>query len=372
MKADQLKNSGYAERRAALCSYDARRLFSLICGIIDASPDHSCFASVSTLARELTMRKATANTAKWELIAAGALDLSLRENGNRHNPRHRLSLAQPRRKKRSHSGSDALSRVPDLSRVPETSLLYGLGVWGDCDRLTQIECYLKSGWNCVPLRKYTKKPILSKRFWAGLTYEQKMDQWYHDQDLGVGVWLDNGLEVFDFDGGDDPREDTLVSVRGDHSHAIYEASGEIYKTVKKVSPNIDTLAAGCLLVLPPSIHESDAQYRWYNLAAPITIPDALMLLWQQRKTTPGKTGFTLYQLPDEIPYGERNNTLWSFGRSLRAAGADREHIARRIREANQQRCKPPFLPQEIERQIEHIWRWRNADDYKPKASVRAA
>jgi len=112
MKAAQSKNSGYAERRAALCSYDARRLFSLICGIIDASPDHSCFASVSTVARKLTMRKATANTAKWELIAAGALDLSLRENGNRRNPRHRLSLAQPRRKKRSHSGSDACLGFP--------------------------------------------------------------------------------------------------------------------------------------------------------------------------------------------------------------------------------------------------------------------
>jgi hypothetical protein len=248
-------------------------------------------------------------------------------------------------------------------------VLRGSFIWfgrlGNCDRLTQIECYLRSDWNVCPLAKFKKKPIFTKEFWRRLSIDQKLDTFYHDPDLGVGLWIDDRYEIFDFDGDSEPREDTLVSVRGadlTHSHAFFEASGEIYNTVKKVAPNIDTRASTGLAVLPPTRHESGDLYRWYNLGAPISIPDALMLLWRQRKTTGKKTGFSLYQLPDEIQYGERNSTLWSFGRSLRAAGADREHIARRIRQANLELCKPPFPPKEIERQIAHIWSHKNDPD----------
>jgi hypothetical protein len=87
-----------------------------------------------------------------------------------------------------------------------------------------------------------------------------------------------------------------------------------------------------------------------------------MILWQQRKLAGKKSNFSLYQLPDEILSGERNSVLWSFGRSLRAAGADREHVARRIRQANLERCSPPLSPKEIERQIVHILTWRNSTD----------
>jgi hypothetical protein len=56
------------------------------------------------------------------------------------------------------------------------------------------------------------------------------------------------------------------------------ASGLIYNTVKKVAPNIDTKAAGGLVVLPPSMHESGAQHRWYNVTVPITVPEVVMML----------------------------------------------------------------------------------------------
>src|SRR6185295_15274824 len=89
-----------AEKRAAVCSFAARRLFSLVCDIIAISPDKSCFASERALALSLKKRKATIHAAKLELVAAGALCLSLRENGNRRNPRHRLTLPPQQRKKK--------------------------------------------------------------------------------------------------------------------------------------------------------------------------------------------------------------------------------------------------------------------------------
>jgi hypothetical protein len=125
-----------AEKRAAVCSFPARRLFSLVCDIIRSSPDKSCFASERTLARSLKCRASLVHSAKLELIEAGALCLSLRQNGNRRNPRYRLSLPPKTKKRRSpffnsrasnqdtKQQYDAVSRTPNHSRTPESKIFY--------------------------------------------------------------------------------------------------------------------------------------------------------------------------------------------------------------------------------------------------------
>ena len=363
-----------AEKRAAVCSFAARRLFSLVCDIIANSPYRSCFASERTLALSLRTRKATVHAAKLELIAAGALCISLRENGNRRNPRHRLTIP-PQPQKRKPRAYDALVLGSHLSRVPvnqayASSLgLCALTLWADADRMSLVEFYLKSNLDLCALWPGKKKPIWSKKFAARLTLDQKLDTFYHDQSLGVGVWLDPRFEVFDLDSDRMPLpEDTLVSVRGDHSHVWFEASGEIYNTARKVAADVDTRAAGGLLVLPPTPHADGDYYQWRSLCIPKPVPPEYLALWHNRKIEGARTGVRLYELPQQIEYGSRNNTLWTYGRSLRAAGADREFIAARIRQVNQELCKPPFSPREIERQINHIWTWRDKPDFQKRAA----
>jgi hypothetical protein len=43
-----------AEKRAAVCSIPARRLFLLVCDIITTSSDRSCYASEQFLAKSLS------------------------------------------------------------------------------------------------------------------------------------------------------------------------------------------------------------------------------------------------------------------------------------------------------------------------------
>jgi hypothetical protein len=56
---------------------------------------------------------------------------------------------------------------------------------------------------------------------------------------------------------------------------------------------------------------------------------------------------------------------------LKAAGADREFIAARLRQVNYERCTPPLSPDEIERKIRHVLTWRD-DPEKFKAREKVA
>ena len=359
------------------CSFAARQLFSLVCDIIADSPDRSCFRSERALALSLKKRKATIHAAKYELIEVGALCLSLRENGNRRNARHRLTLP-PKQKKKKSSTYDALVLGSGFSRVPvneaySASLgLCALSLWADADRMSLVEFYLKSSLNICALWHRKKKPIWSKKFAARLTLDQKLDTFFHDPDLGIGVWIDPRFEVFDHDSDRlTPPEDTLVAVRGNHTHVWFGASGEIYNTSRKVASDIDTRAAGGLLVLPPTLHEDGEDfYRWQTLRVPKPVPPEYLALWHNRKMEgAARSGIRLYELPERIEYGTRDNTLWSYGRSLRAAGADPEFIKLKIRQVNIERCKPPLSANQIEQKIRHILTWQ---DDPQKFKVRGA
>src|SRR6266540_609652 len=52
-------------------------------------------------------------------------------------------------------------------------------------------------------------------------------------------------------------------------------------------------------------------------------------------------------LPDQIPAGERNTTLWKYGRSLKAKGAKLPRILAELERVNQERCAPPLATEEL-------------------------
>lgn len=60
---------------------------------------------------------------------------------------------------------------------------------------------------------------------------------------------------------------------------------------------------------------------------------------------PGGTG--AFVLPERIPEGERNHTLWRYGRSLRAKGLKLPRILAELERVNRERCKPPLPDDEL-------------------------
>src|SRR5689334_10108314 len=79
----------------------ALELFEFVSQVIEGSPDKSCYMSERNIALALHRRASLIHKAKLELISGGALNLTLRENGNRRNPRHRLSLPPKTQRGRS-------------------------------------------------------------------------------------------------------------------------------------------------------------------------------------------------------------------------------------------------------------------------------
>lgn len=55
-----------------------------------------------------------------------------------------------------------------------------------------------------------------------------------------------------------------------------------------------------------------------------------------------------FELPGTIPEGGRNDALFSYGRSLRAKGADDAEVLDRLSEANAERCAPPLPGSEVQ------------------------
>lgn len=334
-------------------------LLSFIAEIVARSPDKSCFASTSFLAQSIGRRKADVNAAKWELINSGKIELSLRANGNRRNLRHRLTLpTTPVTPARTPPPSDAMSRVPTSLTFP----LMGLTLWGEMPRLDLIDCYLRSNMNVVPILPGTKQPAFSQAQWSKLSKSEKLDYFYTHPEQGVGAWLSPGRVVWDYDSDRQP-ENTLVSRRGEHSHNHFtDPSGEIYSTAKAIAPDIDTKANGSLIILPPTIHPTGMPYRWEVLRNPEPVPAKLMEMWRGRSTL---TAFSLSDLPRVIYEGERDNTIWCFGRRLRAAGATFIELDRQLRLLNSEHCQPSFSNREIAYKISHVWKHRN----RPKWSL---
>jgi len=338
----------------------ALELFELVREIIAHSPDRSCYASTRSLARNLHRRRSDVTEAKRELIDGGWLNLSLRANGGRSNPRHRLSL--PTQKKGAVSMQDAFlkSRGPDPACGScGMRVLVGADLWPQMPRLDVIDCYLKSGWNVCPLRPFEKRPTVTREAWAKLSREQKIDTFYHDERLGVGLWIDADRTVFDYDSARPVEVTTLTARRGERHHLHFEGHPEIFNTAKDVAPDIDTRAVGGLICLPPTIHETGDPYEWETVTAPVPVPDELLEMWRNRKSRDRATGFCLGDLPAEILYGERDNTLWSYGRRLRASGVIFDEIDMRLRKINQERCAPPFDERYMSAKIRHIWTHRN-------------
>lgn len=57
---------------------------------------------------------------------------------------------------------------------------------------------------------------------------------------------------------------------------------------------------------------------------------------------------TMFALPEAIPEGKRNDTLFRYGCSLKGRGASNEQIARSLKEANETRCLPPIDQWEVD------------------------
>ena len=119
-----------------------------------------------------------------------------------------------------------------------------------------------------------------------------------------------------------------------------------------ILPGVDVRANGGYAVFPPSVHPNGNLYEWLDGQNPSAMPDGPadlpigLLRLLTNKAVHGKAPF---ELPDRIPDGERDSTLFKMAASLRAQEYTGNEILSMLQAVNKDRCDPPLTDKQLEK-----------------------
>jgi putative DNA primase/helicase len=205
----------------------------------------------------------------------------------------------------------------------------------------------------------TADPVAIEKFWWN----------YNESNVAVATGAASGIFVLDIDvhkGGADSLDslihqhgrlpDTLEAVTGSRGRHFYFKHPSVpVSNIVGLLPGIDVRGDGGLVVAPPSIHVSGQHYFWDGmdgLASEIaTAPAWLLDMILGKRPNSEKPRF---DLPADIPEGQRNETLHRYACSLRGTGGGLEfaEILEAVSAANRMRCKPPLPDGDIRKLVE--------------------
>lgn len=327
-------------------SEEARKLY-------DSLPRVS-WMTEKNLAKQIGVRAQKIKFLKEELETARLIDIRLYPNGRRSNARHEITKFSTTR------------RSPICKHIRDAVCFYQ---WHLLERLSLIECYLKSGWNVLPFEPRGKRPVsgITVHSWRRKSIEEKIDYFYTNPTVNVGL-VNCHFTIVDVDSkcnywSDHDKFKNTLTVSTGRGFQNYFRSDSIVTTTAKVLPDIDTRCKDSFAVLPPSIHESGKPYEWINIQVPEPLPIEFRRAWQQSyfdsSVVTGR-----FILPEGIPSGTRNDMLWRFGRSLKCKGLNFFEIDAELKRINQHCCAPPLGRTELDLLIENVWERSDRASFK--------
>ena len=217
--------------------------------------------------------------------------------------------------------------------------------------------YANMGFRVFPVKKGTKGSSGGQllRSWKD---EASMDpaviaKWWRTwPDADICIATGNGLIVIDLDvkGETDGTKslfiwisdngkmpDTaVVKTRSGGQHHYYYVDGT-FPNSRDFLPGIDIRSDGGYVVAPPS-----AGYEWVN-NLPIAKADQTVYDFLEKKERP-----KFFTLPEVIPEGGRNDTLFKYAASLQAKGLPDEMILAEVHKANDERCAPALPDNDVD------------------------
>lgn len=189
--------------------------------------------------------------------------------------------------------------------------------------------------------------------------------WQRWPDAGVAIATGNGLVVIDVDppkGGDDSLvdarralgeiPDTVEVLTGGGGRHLYLRAPEgvsVRSSAGQLGPGLDVRADGGYVVAPPSLHVTGKRYSWEASGDPEDVDVAPVPAGWLARLTAAPRGRAMGGAAAEVfPEGQRNASLFSMARSLRARGLDEDELEAALQVANARRCVPPLDTREVE------------------------
>lgn len=233
--------------------------------------------------------------------------------------------------------------------------------------------YAEHGLAVFPLQPHGKQPTDGSRGFKDATTNvgQIRSWWSYAPDMNIGMATgaasggvfvidvdqhgetDGGLELSVWQAEHGRFPETASSVTGSGgTHYFFKApAGVSVKSAAHVIPGVDVRGDGGYVVLPPSVHPNGNRYEWDMEPwedCEIAEADATVLEFVR---TDGAQERQRFELPDVIPQGKRDDTLFRYACSLQAQGLPDDKIMTIVSDANRARCNPPMSDEDVRNKV---------------------
>ena len=203
-----------------------------------------------------------------------------------------------------------------------------------------------------------KHPLVSNWINEATTEINKINGWWSkfpSANIGIATGAISGIIVLDVDGetgseslkrleheiGELPPTWTVATGHGRHLYFRYD--GRIKTNRVRFADGLDIRSDGGYVVAPPSVHATGAKYMWQGKCTIADIPDEWVDVINERKTE-----YRPESLPIIFAEGQRNDSLFKLGASLKRKGLCYEAIEAALNAENQKRCQPPLTEYEVD------------------------
>lgn len=239
----------------------------------------------------------------------------------------------------------------------------------------------KYGWAVFPVSQKTKKPLTPH----GCTDAKKdpgaIRSWWKkwpDASIGVATGSASGLLVIDEDvdenkgidgiqevrkwerdNGELPETITAITGRGGY-HLYYRYDGDDLKNRAGLLEGVDVRGEGGYVIAPPSKHPNGTEYSWEYDPDDTRIAEidehVLSFLGVGKRSQNPQ-----FKMPDSIPNGSRNDTLYRLACSLQAQGLPDTAIYDAVAKSNETLCKIPLPDDEVETLVNSALRYEKGE-----------
>lgn len=238
---------------------------------------------------------------------------------------------------------------------------------GDCLKAA-IEYATKYKWAVFPVSSASKKPLTPHGCKDAKKDVGAIQSWWKrwpDAAVGIATGSMSNLIVIDEDVDEKKGLDGVVSVRiwermheklpesvsvttgrgGTHLYLRY--TGNDIKNRAGILEGVDVRGEGGYVIAPPSLHPNGTEYAWEYSPDEIELAEVNDVVLEFLSIGKEERSES-FIVPDHIPSGARNDTLYRLACSLQAQGLADSAILTAVHATNKTNCDQPLSDEEIE------------------------
>lgn len=233
--------------------------------------------------------------------------------------------------------------------------------------------YASLGLAVFPIRPKGKEPLTAHGFQDATRDTEQIKAWWTQwpsANIGIATGSrSGGLLVIDLDVDEDKGVDgretlreweaehgklpgnTWLSITGRGGYHYFYRTAEKIRNRTALYEGVDIRGEGGYVVAPPSDHPNGRSYQWEQGPedGPLAEADGKVMEFVSGRSLE-KLGRG-FEVPEQIPEGERTNTLVRLLCSQQAKGLSDEAIRAAVRAENEAKCVPPLTDEELEKTV---------------------